>query len=123
MGRVELGLFERTVRDVAIEAMSWRLAATAPVPNVRLNFGGQPIGAGISLKGTRPVYFQETGFADCNVYDRYALRPGDNFSGLAVVEERESTTVIGPGATVNVDAYLNLICDLPSTLPLSAVQQ
>lgn len=105
-------LFERTVRDVLIDAMSWRLVATAPVPNVRLNFGGQPIGAGASLKGTRPVYCQETGFADCHVYDRYALRPGDNFSRPAVVEERESTTVIGPGATVNVDAYLNVICEL-----------
>jgi N-methylhydantoinase A len=106
-------LFERTVHDVAIEAMSWRLAATAPVPNIKLNFGGQPIGTGASLKGSRPVYFQETGFADCQVYNRYALRRGDSFAGPAVIEERESTTVIGPGATVSVDAHLNLVCELP----------
>ena len=81
--------------------------------DLKLNFGGQPISAGTSLKGVRPVYFQETGVANCNVYDRYALRPGDSFPGPAVVEERESTTVIGPGATVSVDAYLNLVCELP----------
>ena len=106
-------LFERTVRDVPIEALNWRLAASAPVPNIVLNFGGQPIGTGDALKGTRDVHFGETGFAPCKVYDRYALKPGDRFDGPAVVEERESTTVIGPGAQVNVDKYHNLIIELP----------
>ena len=106
-------LFERTVRDVPVEAMSWRLAATAPVPNISLNFSGQTLGAGEKLKGTRQVYFPETGFTDCSVYDRYALRAGDALEGPAVIEERESTTVIGPGGTVTVDSYLNLICELP----------
>jgi N-methylhydantoinase A len=31
--------------------------------------------------------------------------------GPAVVEERESTTVIGPGARGTIDQYLNLIID------------
>ncbi len=106
-------LFERTVEEMPIEAMSWRLAASAPVPNIALNFGGQPIGTGKALKGQRDVYFPETGFAPCDVYDRYALSPGDTFDGPAVVEERESTTVIGPGAKVTVDDSLNLLCDLP----------
>jgi N-methylhydantoinase A len=106
-------LFERTVRDVPIEAMSWRLAASAPVPNVNLNFGGPPAGTAERLKGTRQVYFPETGFTDCSVYDRYALRAGDTLKGPAVIEERESTTVIGPGGEVTVDGYLNLICELP----------
>lgn len=106
-------LFERTVEEMPIEAMSWRLAASAPVPNIALNFGGQPIGTGEALKGQRDVYFPETGFAPCDVYDRYALSPGDTFEGPAVVEERESTTVVGPGAKVTVDESLNLLCDLP----------
>ena len=106
-------LFERTVTEVPIEAMSWRLAATAPVPNIALNFGGQPVGTGTALKGQRQVYFPETGFAPCDVYDRYALKPGDAFEGPAVIEERESTTVVGPGAAVTIDRYLNAIIDLP----------
>ena len=32
------------------------------------------------------------------VYDRYRLGPGAAFVGPAIVEERESTTVIGAGA-------------------------
>ncbi len=107
------GLFERTVRDVPIEAMSWRLAASAPVPDIKLDFSGQSSTETEALKGTRQVYFPETGFTACDVYDRYALRPDDAFTGPAVVEERESTTVIGPGGKVTVDSYRNLICDLP----------
>ena len=108
-------LFERTVRDVGIEAMSWRLAASGPNPEISLNFGSGSGESGDALKGSRQVYFPETGFVDCSVYDRYALRTGDEFAGPAVVEERESTTVIGPGAKVEVDKHLNLICTLPKS--------
>ena len=94
--------------------MSWRLGASAPVPGVKLSFDRGEKGAENSLKGVRQAYFPETGFTEARVYDRYALQPGDALQGPAVVEERESTTVIGPGATVSVDAYLNLICELPS---------
>lgn len=106
-------LFERTVRDVPTEAMSWRLAASAPIPNISLDFSGQTSDASRKLKGSRQVYFPETGFTDCTVYDRYALRSGDTLEGPAVIEERESTTVIGPGGSASVDKYLSLICDLP----------
>jgi N-methylhydantoinase A len=51
------------------------------------------------------------GYVDTPVYDRYALAPGAAFAGPAIIEERESTTVIGPGARVNVDARLTLILE------------
>src|SRR5262249_46541748 len=41
-------------------------------------------------------------------YDRDALRPGDRLEGPAIVEERESTTVVPPGDALEVDAELNL---------------
>ena len=105
-------LFERHVTDVAVEALSWRLAATAPVPNLELNFGGQPTVEGDARKGTRPVWFPETGVAPCPVLSRYALSAGLSFRGPAVIEERESTTDVGPGARVTVDEHLTLIIDL-----------
>ncbi len=43
------------------------------------------------------------------VYDRYQLGPGASFDGPAIVEERESTVVVGPGARATVDESLNLI--------------
>jgi N-methylhydantoinase A len=63
-------------------------------------------------KGTRKAYFPEAaGFLDTPVYDRYALRPGAAFEGPAIIEERESTTVVGPAAHITVDAALTVIAE------------
>ena len=51
---------------------------------------------------------------DVAVYDRYRLGPGATFTGPAIVEERESTTVIGPGAMVSVDEG-NLTVEIDNT--------
>lgn len=101
-----------SVTDVPIEALSWRVSATAPVPNVCLEFAGQPTAGRDPLKGSRHVYFPELGFAPCPVYDRYALTRGTKLRGPAVVEERESTTVVGPDARLTVDEHLNLVIDI-----------
>ncbi|HYB42158.1 MAG TPA: hypothetical protein VEL75_10340 [Candidatus Methylomirabilis sp.] len=45
------------------------------------------------------------------VYDRYRLRASMRLDGTASLEERESKTVIGPGARVGVDARLNLLAE------------
>jgi N-methylhydantoinase A len=63
-------------------------------------------------KATRKAYFPEArGYVDTPVYDRYALTPGAAFTGPAIIEERESTTVAGPGARVSVDSRLTLILE------------
>ena len=105
-------LFERRIEDVPIEALTWRLYATGPVPNVELNFAGQPLATDDARKGTRQVYFPETDFAPCTVYSRYSLQPGSQLDGPAVIEERESTVVVGPAGHATVDRYRNLIIDL-----------
>ena len=62
------------------------------------------------IKGTRPVYFPEfREFRPTTVYDRYALAAGDVFDGPAIIEERESTLVIGPGGRFEVAASGNII--------------
>jgi N-methylhydantoinase A len=48
------------------------------------------------------------------VYDRYALAPGAILEGPALIEERESTCVIGAGQTATVDARYNLVAELAS---------
>ena len=42
-------------------------------------------------------------------YPLATLGPGSRLAGLAIVEERESTTVVGPGAVITVDAHRTLI--------------
>ena len=60
----------------------------------------------------RRAYFPETrGYTDTPVYDRYALAPGTALTGPAIVEERESTTVIPPGVTATVDEYATLLAE------------
>jgi len=107
-------LYARLPQGVPIEALNWRLTAAGPVPALTLAPPSAPRAAAM-LKGRRTAYFAETGaFVDVPVYDRYALAPGATFSGPAIVEERESTAVLGPGARCRVDAALALIVEMPS---------
>ncbi|WP_271620806.1 hydantoinase/oxoprolinase family protein [Bradyrhizobium sp. CCBAU 51745] len=115
--------FGRSVVGVPIEALTWRLEAVGPAPEVSLRFAGPERHVGEPRKASRQVYFGEHGFLAADVLDRYRLRPGMKFEGPAVVEERESTTVIGPGCKVEVDPSLSLIIDIAEgsaqTSPLS----
>jgi N-methylhydantoinase A len=105
-------LFNRRVTDVALEAMSWRLSAAGDAPHVPLDFAGRQAVAGPALKGARDAYFPGVGFVSCKVYNRYALDPGARITGPAIVEERESTAIIGPDAHGSIDEHLNLIIDI-----------
>jgi N-methylhydantoinase A len=60
----------------------------------------------------RQVYFEETGFVDCKVYERDQLPFGAFIDGPAIIEEFGSTTVIPPSSAVEVDALGNIIIDV-----------
>ena len=60
----------------------------------------------------RAVWLAEAGdFVDTPVYGREALRPGNRFSGPAIVEQMDATTLVPPGWSARVDSYLNLILE------------
>ncbi len=110
-------IFHRRLNHVPVEAITWRFTASEPPPRPEMRFGPPPTSQyaqyPTGLKGTRPIFIhEEGGYADVPVYDRYSLRPGTSFPGPAVVEERESTVVVGPDARVSVDSHLNLIMEL-----------
>jgi N-methylhydantoinase A len=107
--------FGRVVEDSPIEVLSWRLACVAPGRDIRIRPATAKSGgiAPDARRGTREVLFEGLGVLPCGVYDRYALVPGTTFNGPALVEERESTCCVGPGARVTVDQFLNLVVDLP----------
>ena len=50
----------------------------------------------------RPVCFEE--WLDTPIYGRAVLAAGQRVAGPAVIEERESTLVVPPGARVAIDA-------------------
>jgi N-methylhydantoinase A len=66
------------------------------------------------LKNTRKAWFPETeDYVATNVFNRYRLRPGEELRGPAIIEERESTLVVGIDAQVLVDPYGMLIVKPP----------
>ena len=76
-----------------------------------LAYAGIAGGARAREKRPRNVWFRDA-FVECEVLDRYALEAGTTIEGPAVIEERESTCVLGPGDRATVDARLNLVAEL-----------
>ena len=107
-------LYHRLPQGVPIEALNWRVTVAAPAP--ALTFGGAVAGGGSApgaVKGTRRAWFAEANdWVETPVYDRYALGPGTTLAGPAIVEERESTAVVGPGARCRVDERRTLVVEL-----------
>jgi len=96
-----------------VEVVNARLVATGPAPKGELKKHPKKGRAEEALKGTRKVYFRQAGgFAPTQIYDRARLRCAATFTGPAIVEQFDSTTVVPPGVKATVDEYLNLILDL-----------
>ena len=95
-----------------VEVVTWKLSAIGGAPRVTLAKAATSPVAG-SLKGRRRAYFPEAGgWIDCPIYDRYKLAAGLEIAGPAIVEERESTSVLPPGAVATVDEYANLVVEM-----------
>lgn len=112
-------LYGRLGPPVALEVLSWRVISAGPQPALRLLApDGGTTDAAAARKGLRPAYFPEArGYLETPVYDRYQLAPGTHFVGPAIVEEQESTVIIGPGARCTIDEQRNLVVDLNHNKP------
>ena len=114
-------LFDRTYEaaytlrlNEPAEIVNWKVEAAGPTPNLGAGYKlSDPATAGRALKGHRLAYDAEAGrMTEWGVYDRYALAPGASVRGPALIEERESTCVIGAGQAATVDARYNLVAEL-----------
>jgi N-methylhydantoinase A len=104
-------LYSREGPNVPLEAITWRLGVSAPLPEIRLDSGecaaDEP---GKARKGEREIYLPENGdFLTVPVYDRYLLGPGAVLDSPAVLEERESTVILGPSGRAKIDGARNLV--------------
>ena len=104
-------IYNRLNEGMEIEFIDWRVLASGPKPD--LNLGGNPSDVSqenAALKGYRDLFFSEAdGYTQASVYDRYGLQVGTIIKGPAVVEEKESTLVIGPHGIAEVDIWGNII--------------
>ena len=96
-----------------LEATNWKLEMVCVSPPIDFGYGAAVADRGDPRKGQRPIYLPETsGFVEVPVYDRYRLRPGQELLGPAIVEERETTTVLLPGDRGSLDRHGNLVVDV-----------
>jgi N-methylhydantoinase A len=102
-------LFGRTVA-ASIEVITWRLRASGEKDQVTKPHETEVADA---RKGSRQVYFQELGtYTETAVYDHYKLPVQQEIKGPAIVEQRESTAVVGPSGVFHVDANGNLVINI-----------
>ncbi|WP_342133026.1 hydantoinase/oxoprolinase family protein [Hydrogenophaga sp. OTU3427] len=109
-----VAVFGLALEGQQLEVVQWRLEAVShqPAAAKRACFSSYEI-LGDADRGSRPAFDPEVGdFVEHRVIDRYRLAPGAEFSGPALVEEMESTTVIGTGVRGRVDEQRNLILEL-----------
>jgi N-methylhydantoinase A len=101
--------FGSRLQSAEPEALHWRVTARVARPDDDLAFGAARHSE-MPRRPDRQTYFPETGeFISCAVYDRYSLRPGETIAGPALVQERESTAVIGPSGRAQADELGNLV--------------
>jgi N-methylhydantoinase A len=106
--------YHRLNPTVPLELVRLRVVVRGAPPAVALARPRGAASAAAARKGRRRAFMPEAGgFVDCPVYDRAALPPGARLAGPAIVEERESTAVIGPGGVARVDAFQNLRVRVP----------
>lgn len=107
-------VFSMSFIDQPLEIVNWKVRASGPLPYVGergITLTAPASGAQRQgLKGRRQVYSPaRDGYVECPVYDRYALGTGATLTGPALIEENESTCVIGDGDRVTVDEHGNLV--------------
>jgi len=107
-------IFGITFPGQPLEVVNWKASATGPSPALdaaRLAVTSPPRPPGAAAgKGERLVYDPAAdAFRPVPVLDRYALGAGETVSGPALVEENESTCVLGEGDSAACDSHGNLV--------------
>jgi N-methylhydantoinase A len=101
-------------KEKAVDVVSYRLRIRVAVPK----YSPQPQPAGkpssppfAAVKGTRRVLFDANKAVKTTVYDRDQLAAGTVFSGPAIVEQFDATTVVPHNWRATVDRYGNLVLE------------
>jgi len=102
--------YHSVLEDYVPMVLNWRLRLVGPEPTLDLaSEDAAPTNGASAAKGMRRAFFPEGGgWVDTTVYDRYQLGREDRLVGPAIVEERESTTVLGVGDVLRIDDFGNM---------------
>ncbi|MCH9671203.1 MAG: hydantoinase/oxoprolinase family protein [Gammaproteobacteria bacterium] len=97
----------------AIELINIRLTAIGSAPDTI----APPASTGDAAQvpdpiGAREVWFEFDAPVSAPIYSRSSLAPGHKLVGPAVIEQLDTTTLLYPGDTLQVDAQLNLLIEV-----------
>ena len=112
-------LYGKVDDDNPVELASIRVHVSQPPP--ALEIARPPAETDAAPKAWRDLHAPAgAGMARAPVYERAELRIGQEIVGPAVIEERESTTVIGAGDRLYVDPLGCLVVDLAVRRPAAS---
>jgi len=103
-------IYGHVSEDDPVEAVTWRLEAVDETPSFDLETPATGTAVDEAVKGHRDAY-ADGAFVEHTVYDRAKLPFDEELVGPAIVEEPESTTLIGPDAMFHVDEIGNLLIE------------
>ena len=109
-------LYGRTYAETPVEFVTFKVRASLPqrpfqIPPLKNT--GKTIAD--CIKGKRQAFSMiKKEYIPFTVYDRFKLFPGATLSGPAIIEEKESTIVMGEDARASVDEYGFVWIDLLS---------
>jgi N-methylhydantoinase A len=100
-------LYGRTYPDSEVEFINFKVKASLPERLLQLpKLENKNRNLRKAVKGQRPAYSSTArDFIPYTVYDRYKLFPNARFRGPAIIEEKESTVIVGEDASVSVDDF------------------
>lgn len=108
-------LYGRLLENIEIEGHAWRLRGTGPSVLESADISttgptGEEGGAQEPERRQRSVYFGAIGeYRETPVFRRNELPAGFSLAGPMILEDRESTIVVGPDAHARIDGQGNVI--------------
>ncbi len=108
-------LYGRTYPDSEVEFINFKVRASLPEKLLQLPKLEKKKGQTLedAIRGKRDAYSPiAKDFIPYTVYDRYKLFPDAAFRGPAIIEEKESTLIVGEDALVRTDEFGFLWVDL-----------
>jgi len=121
-------LYGRTYPDSEVEFINFKVRASLPERLIQFpKIGNKGKSLQKAIKGKRNAYSPiSRNFIPYTVYDRYQLFPNAEFTGPAIIEEKESTLIIGEDTSVSVDDFGFLWVDIltaPESAPVKRDQK
>ncbi len=98
-------------KDGVLEFVNYRLTAVGQLPKATFNKSSNTSDSA-KHRETRQVFFteiDEPGYYETKIFARGDLQPGNKVQGPLIVEQMDTTILVLPKQTVEVDEYGNLI--------------